>query len=826
MSATRLPPDVTADSLTLLGRDRQLSAVARAVAGVRAGSARFVLIEGESGFGKTALLRAAAASVSRWPTRSAIADENEAELPYGVLNQLLRQVEDEGELDPVLSGGIAPDVPAMVAGAALLNLIDATEGATCVTIDDAQWLDQRSADALWFAGRRSFHDRLLVLIAARPVETPFLERMRLLVADEDRGSRVRVDGLSVEHVATLLRRRTGFAPPRRLSEALVAATDGNALHLQTLLNQAVSGSDPLGSLDRMLRGTPPAAPGFRAVTVETVARLRPPARAILQIVAVLHDTSAIADVATIALKVGGHQVTGSDFDEACATGLVALVDDDAAIRMPHERVRAVLLASLSLQDKQSIHSAAGQVIGGHRGLGHRAHSAAGPDDALAGELETAARQAALEHQVDRAFRYARWSAALSTAPTEKERRTIDAGIHAIAARRRDLLVAALPEFENLSAGPEREVLLGNAARATGDFTAAARHFERAAEPNRTSRGRARIMIAVAHLALAELTYGADRFDDSLHHAAAIIDDLPALRRNAPRAGVIGFDIEELEANAVSWRAIAAWQSGKEDPGQDRLDDLIAEAQHGAPLTRHAILLIARGSLHRKQRRLTQAIADLEAGVALADRGRPDLSTYARIELALARFRDGQWDSSAATATAAVSISNDGDDLRARASAHAVAAFVPAARGNVQVAENWLSEAEAVNPALRSGEYHRLADFARALLARATGDSHTAALLARKAIAQEPARAQIEREWWEELLDDAIGPAIPPAADPLAVLSSREREVAHLAAQGLTNREVASRLFVSVKGIEYHMGNVLAKLGLSSRRGIRAVIERN
>jgi DNA-binding CsgD family transcriptional regulator len=51
-------------------------------------------------------------------------------------------------------------------------------------------------------------------------------------------------------------------------------------------------------------------------------------------------------------------------------------------------------------------------------------------------------------------------------------------------------------------------------------------------------------------------------------------------------------------------------------------------------------------------------------------------------------------------------------------------------------------------------------------------------------------------------------------------------VAHLAAQGLTNREVAQKLFVSVKGVEYHMGNVLAKLNLNSRRGIRLLLERS
>ncbi|MET0933792.1 MAG: ATP-binding protein, partial [Mycetocola sp.] len=148
MSATRLPPDATAPAPTLIGRERQLAGIARAVARVRAGRAQFVLIEGESGFGKTALLRAGVETVPLWPLRAAVADEHEADLPYGVLNQLLAEVDDQDQLEPVLHGGISPDVPPMVAGAALLTLIDTSEGATCVTIDDAQWMDQRSAEAL------------------------------------------------------------------------------------------------------------------------------------------------------------------------------------------------------------------------------------------------------------------------------------------------------------------------------------------------------------------------------------------------------------------------------------------------------------------------------------------------------------------------------------------------------------------------------------------------------------------------------------------------------------------------------------------------------
>lgn len=828
MPATRLPPDSAAVAPGLIGRDRQLASVARTVARVRTGRAQFVLIEGESGFGKTALLRAVVDTVRHWPLRSAVADENETELPYGVLNQLLAEVDEPEDLDSLLAGGVAADVSPMAAGAALLQLIDTSEGATCVTIDDAQWMDQRSAEALWFAGRRSFRDRLLILITARPGETAFLERVRHLVADEERGVRLQVGGLTVDHVSALIRRRTGLPAPRRLATRLVAATDGNALHVQTILNQALSGSDPLGSLDRLLSGTPPAAPGFRAITRETLNGLSPEARAVLEIVAVLNDTSTVTDVAAVAANYGGHRLETANIDEALATGLICLAGDDTRVRMPHQRVRAVIVGDLPLQAKRELNAAAAQVIGGHRGLAHRVHAAAGPDDVLARELDAAAALASAGHEVERAFRYARWAASLSSRPADKERRTVDAGIYALSARRIGLLVQAVSDFENLSAGAEREVLLGNAALAAADLVAARKHLLPAVSAGPLATARAHTMRASANETLAQLALNEDDFDACLHFAAAALDAICELRDDPAQPGEgATLDIGEIEGNAVCWSALATWQPGRGAGGLKRINALISRASQTGLLAEHGILFLTRGFIRRQQLRLAEAIADLEAGIALTDLGRPELAPYGRIELALALFRNGEWDAAATAAAAAASLAEDVQNPWLHSTGYAIAAVVPAARGDRATAEAWLAEAEALPESLRSGSLRRLALFARVLEARAAGDTATVVTLCRRAIAADPENSQIERSWWIELLEEARHPASPVRnADPLAVLSSREREVAHLAAQGLTNREVAQKLFVSVKGVEYHMGNVLAKLGIASRRGIRSMIEGN
>jgi DNA-binding NarL/FixJ family response regulator len=75
----------------------------------------------------------------------------------------------------------------------------------------------------------------------------------------------------------------------------------------------------------------------------------------------------------------------------------------------------------------------------------------------------------------------------------------------------------------------------------------------------------------------------------------------------------------------------------------------------------------------------------------------------------------------------------------------------------------------------------------------------------------------------ELLDQAT--AAPAAVDPLAALTTRERQVAHALAAGMTNKEIAERLYVSVTTVNFHVRNILAKLGLRSRRDLRSLSRR-
>lgn len=814
-------------SPALYGRARQLSAVVRAAAAVEEYKAQFVLIEGESGYGKTALLREALSSLPGWPKHVATGDAYERALPYGVLNQLLARF-DPSELSPVLAGGVDPTVPTLTAGAELLALVDANEGAAVIAIDDAQWMDEQSARALWFAGRRSLHDRLLILIAARPASTDFLAHVRRLVVDGERGVRLVVDGLSVDNVIDLAFARSNLRLPRPTAQRLVAATDGNALHIRAILEYVAATAEPMVDLERRLGdGVLPLAPGFDTLVRESMGRLTEPAQVVIHLVAVLDGRATVSLLSAAAAHLVAPIATEEAIDEAVRSGLIDAADSGGQLelRLHHDRVGAAALAALPLQRQQELHRAAAQVVGGDRGLRHRVRASTGPDDALANTLDREASAALRHYEVERAVRYWLWAASLSNSPSRWQERLVQAGLAAITTRHLDLLVRATPEFKNLPTGVERDLMLGSSACALGDMQAGRTLLLRAASSTPTS-DRDRVMIAVANESLATMDFTLRRYDRVISACEAALAELAEVQS---RPGILldpigGVDLVDLEGIILAWHIFARWRSGAGDDAVSTISAQLADAAPSGFEPCHAVMLVVRGAIRRHQGRHDEAIADLEHGVALADVMRPSIAPYGRIELALAQFRQGRWDEAATTAALAVALAEDLPGSASFGASHAIAALVPAARGERAVVEDALALARTAQPPIDA----TLLLLVEAVAARAAGDRSSVVRIAQRAIATEHPRAQIGHGWWEELLEEATRPVHPhrkqTVRDPLSVLSSREREVANLAAQGLTNREVAQRLFVSVKGVEYHMGNVLAKLHLTSRRGIRKLLD--
>jgi hypothetical protein len=182
-----------------VGRDGELRILADRLGRARAGRSQVVVVEGDPGTGKTALVEAFLARVEVGADVGAVlrANGEEAEelVSYGIVEQLVRAAAGTGgRSGPVVDLHPAGEPP--VVGGALVTLLDAMRspaGPVVVVVDDAHWADARSVQALVFALRRLGADRVLTLVAARPHDGGRIARVRAL-ATAERGTVLRLGG--------------------------------------------------------------------------------------------------------------------------------------------------------------------------------------------------------------------------------------------------------------------------------------------------------------------------------------------------------------------------------------------------------------------------------------------------------------------------------------------------------------------------------------------------------------------------------------------------------------------------------------------------------
>src|ERR1700748_2091179 len=164
--------------LTLRGRRDECAVLDRLLADARSGRSGVLVLEGEAGVGKTALLDYAVASASDLRVLRAVAVESEMELAFAALHQLCAPVLDRLDRLPVpqrgallttfgLRAGAVPD--RFLVGLAVLSLLSevADESPLVCVVDDAQWLDRASAQCVAFAARRLLAESVVMLFAAR-----------------------------------------------------------------------------------------------------------------------------------------------------------------------------------------------------------------------------------------------------------------------------------------------------------------------------------------------------------------------------------------------------------------------------------------------------------------------------------------------------------------------------------------------------------------------------------------------------------------------------------------------------------------------------------
>ena len=219
---------------TLRGRQAEVEALQGVLEATRAGESRTLVLRGEAGSGKTALLEQLVDRATGFRVVEATGVESEMELPFATLHQLCASLLDRldrlpspqrGALESVfgLSGGGAPD--RFMVGLATLGLLsDAAEAEPllCV-IDDAQWLDRASAQALAFVARRLLADPVALVFATREASEELAGLPELLV-----------EGLSGEDARALLDSVLTGPIDEQVKERIIAETRGNPLALLEL----------------------------------------------------------------------------------------------------------------------------------------------------------------------------------------------------------------------------------------------------------------------------------------------------------------------------------------------------------------------------------------------------------------------------------------------------------------------------------------------------------------------------------------------------------------------------------------------------------------
>jgi DNA-binding SARP family transcriptional activator/DNA-binding CsgD family transcriptional regulator len=407
-------------SLELIGRGEEQGLIAAMLADVQSGVGRALLVSGEPGVGKSALLEFAMAVAEGFRILRTVGVESESDLAFSGLVDLLWPVSahlgelpdrQRGALETALGvgSGEADRFGVSVATLGLLAAVAEAQPVLCV-VDDAQWVDPASRDAVLFAARRLRDDRVGFMLAARGSEE---------VGFEVRGiERLVVDGLDREAGRRLLAStaREPLAPV--VVNQLVEQTGGNPLALVELpgaLRPAQrSGREPL---EEPLVAS---AAVERAFGVR-IADLSDAARRVLA-VAALSDTDRLA----VVLDAAGADSPG--LDEAEVAGLVRIDGDRLFFR--HPLVRSAVASGLTARQRRQVHADLAEVLAAtdpDRAVWHRAAACVGPDDSVADDLARVAAQVGRRGGAEAEGRLFERAAGLSTDPDARAERYGAAG---------------------------------------------------------------------------------------------------------------------------------------------------------------------------------------------------------------------------------------------------------------------------------------------------------------------------------------------------------------------------------------------------------------
>ena len=390
------------------------------VLAVRAGESRSLVVRGDPGVGKTVLLDYLAGQAHGCRIARMTGVQSEMELAFAGLHQLCAPMladlgripaPQQAALQTAFGVAAGPPPDRFLVGLAVLSLLSAAarERPLVCLIDDTQWIDQASVQALGFAARRLVADQVAMVFATRD---PGVDLAGLAVLD--------VGGLRGDDARALLESALAWPLDARVRELIVAEARGNPLALLEL-PRGLTPAELAGGFG--LPGAVPLTGRIEDSFARQMAALPDQTRQLLQLAAA--DPTGDQLLVWRAAGQLGIPVTAA----ASATE-AGLVEFGGRVRFRHPLVRSVAYRSASFADRQQMHAALAQATDPQadpdRRAWHRAQAAPGPDEQVAVELERSAGRAQARGGLAAAAAFLERSVALTDDPARRAERTLAA----------------------------------------------------------------------------------------------------------------------------------------------------------------------------------------------------------------------------------------------------------------------------------------------------------------------------------------------------------------------------------------------------------------
>jgi DNA-binding CsgD family transcriptional regulator len=405
-----------------LGRTREREYLDRLLEDVRAGQSGVLVIRGEAGLGKTALLRHVVGQAAGFEVAQIAGIESEMELPFAGLHQLcapmLSQIDmlPEPQRDALsiafgVSSGKAPDPFLVALGALSLLAQVAEEHPLLCLIDDAQWLDAASAQILGFVARRLLAESIAIVFAVRE---PSDERELVGLSE------LRLGGLGHEDAHALLASVVAGRLDASVSDRIVLETRGNPLALLEL-SRGMTPADLAGGF---------ALPDAVDVPAQIEERYRQRIERLPTDTQQLMLLAAAEPVGDAALLWRAAARLGLALETAEPAADAELLDIGAQVRFRHPLVRSAVYHRAATAARRGVHGALAAATDPDtdpdRRAWHHAHAATAPDEAVAAELIESADRARRRGGVAAAAAFLERSVTFTADPGERGTRALAA----------------------------------------------------------------------------------------------------------------------------------------------------------------------------------------------------------------------------------------------------------------------------------------------------------------------------------------------------------------------------------------------------------------